>query len=235
MKLQKETKMESAPHERRRHGTWYDDACGTAFALELVGERWSLLIVRELMFGGRRFSDLRGGLPGISAKVLTERLESLERAKIVQRRQLPPPASVQVYELTRWGYAAEDAIKVLGKWAASSPDHDVTLPLSPASFMLSLRTMCDEGRAGNLHVRGAITIGMEHFHIAVSDGAFRAERGEIEAPDFTLAAPVAQPIAFAIYGKLPFDQLADAGLRFSGDAALAARFIDMFHLPAKIV
>jgi DNA-binding HxlR family transcriptional regulator len=79
--------------------------------LELVGERWSLLIVRELMFGGRRFSDLRGGLPGISAKVLTERLEGLEQAGIVQRRQLPPPASVQVYELTKWGYSAETAIK----------------------------------------------------------------------------------------------------------------------------
>ena len=68
MELQKETK------QGKRHGKWYDDACGTAFALELVGERWSLLIVRELMFGGRRFSDLRAGLPGISAKVLSERL-----------------------------------------------------------------------------------------------------------------------------------------------------------------
>src|SRR5215831_17234751 len=101
MKLQKET---------MKHGKWYDDACGTAFALELIGERWSLLIVRELMFGGRRFSDIRAGLPSISAKVLTERLEGLERAKIVQRRQLPPPIAAQVYELTRWGYASETAI-----------------------------------------------------------------------------------------------------------------------------
>jgi DNA-binding HxlR family transcriptional regulator len=115
MELQKET------HPAKRHGKWYDDACGTAFALELVGERWSLLIVRELMFGGRRFSDLRGGLPGISAKVLTERLEGLERAKIVQRRQLPPPAAAQVYELTPWGYTSENAIKELGRWAATSP------------------------------------------------------------------------------------------------------------------
>ena len=89
MKLQKETKNATNRYEvAQKHGRWYDDACGTAFALELVGERWSLLIVRELMFGGRRFSDLRAGLPGISAKVLTERLEGMEAAgKIVQRRQ----------------------------------------------------------------------------------------------------------------------------------------------------
>ena len=86
MKLQKETKA---------HGKWYDDACGTAFALELVGERWSLLIVRELMLGPRRFTDLRAGLPSISAKVLTERLEGLEKAGILTRRLLPPPASAQ--------------------------------------------------------------------------------------------------------------------------------------------
>ena len=88
MKLQKETKPLS------EHGKWYADACGTAFAMELVGERWSLLVVRELMLGPRRFSELRKALNGISAKVLTERLESLERAGAVIKRTLPPPASV---------------------------------------------------------------------------------------------------------------------------------------------
>jgi len=230
MKLQNETES-----SRQTHGKWYDDACGTAFALELVGERWSLLIVRELMFGGRRFTDLRGGLPGISAKVLTERLESLDAAGIVQRRQLPPPAATQVYELTRWGYAAEESIKTLGRWAASSPDHDKTLPLSPASFMLSLRTMVDESRAGDLAVTGAVHIGSDRFHVEVKDGRFRAERGEIEAPDFTFAAPAASPIAFAVYGKPPFDSLAGMGLSVTGDRDAAGRFIDLFHLPEPIV
>lgn len=229
MKLQKETKRS------KRHGKWYDDACGTAFALELVGERWSLLIVRELMFGGRRFTDLRGGLPGISAKVLTERLESLEEAGIVVKRQLPPPAAAQVYELTRWGYAAEESIKTLGRWAATSPDHDPMLPLSPASLMLSLRTMADGSRAGDMAVTGAINIGHERFNVAVADGAFRAARGEIETPDFAFTAPLASPIAYAVYGKLPFDELAALGLVVTGDRALATRFIDLFHLPEKIV
>ncbi|MFA7603076.1 MAG: helix-turn-helix domain-containing protein [Novosphingobium sp.] len=225
MKLQKETSI---------HGKWYDDACGTAFALELLGERWSLLIVRELIFGGRRFSDLRAGLPGISAKVLTERLEGLERARIVRRRQLSPPAATQVYELTPWGHAAEDAIKELGRWAAASPDHDPTLPLSPASLMLSFRTMFDGARAGGLAVTGAVRVGVERFVVAVAEGRLRAERGEAEAPDFAFEAPVAAPIAAAVYGKVPFDDLAPAGLRVTGDRDAALRYVDCFHLPEKI-
>lgn len=228
MELQKETKP------AKRHGKWYDDACGTAFALELVGERWSLLIVRELMFGGRRFSDLRAGLPGISAKVLTERLEGMERAKIVQRRQLPPPAAAQVYELTTWGYKSEDAIKELGRWAATSPDHDPTLPLSPASLMLSFRTMFDGSRAEGLALNGAIRLGHDRFFVEVADSKLRAERGEIEAPDFVFEAPVASLIAAAVYGKVPFEELAGAGLVFTGNRDAALAYVDCFHLPEKI-
>jgi DNA-binding HxlR family transcriptional regulator len=96
----------------------YDDACGTAHALDLVGERWALLVARELMLGPKRFSDLRASLPGISANVLTQRLEGLEASGVLSRRRLPPPASVQVYELTPWGYELEPAILEMGRWAA---------------------------------------------------------------------------------------------------------------------
>ena len=106
----------------------YDQACSVAAALDRVGERWSMLIVRELMLGGRRFSDLRASLPGISAKVLTERLAGLERAGVLVKRKLPPPAATQVYELTEWGYLAEPAIQELGRWAARSPEHNPQLP-----------------------------------------------------------------------------------------------------------
>ncbi|WP_254514736.1 winged helix-turn-helix transcriptional regulator [Novosphingobium sp. G106] len=186
------------------------------------------------MFGGRRFSDLRAGLPGISAKVLTERLEGMERAKIVQRRQLPPPISAQVYELTAWGYKSEDAIKELGRWAATSPDHDPTLPLSPASLMLSFRTMFDGSRAGGLDIAGAIRLGHDRFFVEVKDGKLRAERGEIEAPDFVFEAPAASPIAAAVYGKVSFEELAVAGLIFTGNRDAALAYIDCFHLPEKI-
>src|SRR5881628_1732882 len=95
----------------------YHDACGTAHALDLIGERWALLVMRELMLGPKRFSDLKGDLPGISANVLTQRLEGLETTGLVRRRRLPPPAAAQVYELTDWGYEAEPIVQELGRWA----------------------------------------------------------------------------------------------------------------------
>ena len=142
MKLEKVTKVGKAP-EKEWERRWYDDACGTALALELIGERWSLLIVRELMFGARRFGELKGGLPGISANVLTQRLESMEAAGILVRRRLPSPANVQVYDLTDWGRESEPAIRELGRWAARSPRHDPFAFMSTASAMVSLRTLID--------------------------------------------------------------------------------------------
>lgn len=227
MKLLKETSSS------RRHGKWYDDACGMAFALELVGERWSLLIVRELMFGGRRFSDLRAGMPGISAKVLTERLETLERGKIIQRRKLPPPATVQLYELTPWGYQSEEAIKLLCRWAVMSSDHDPSLWLSPASLMLSLRTMFDASRAAGITTRGATRVGNDGFITEVVDGKLHIERGEPEAPDFVFETPTSNPIVYGAYGKWPLEDLAPMGLVVTGDRDAAQRFFDCFQLPER--
>ncbi len=104
-------------------------------------------MIRELLLGPKRFGDLKRDLPGISANVLTQRLESLEAAGLLRRRKLPPPAAVQVYELTPWGYQAEPIVIELGRWAARSPGHDPTLPLSATSLMLSFRTMFDPARA----------------------------------------------------------------------------------------
>src|SRR6187399_1064280 len=166
------------PKETEAHGKWYQDACGTAFAMELVGERWSLLIIRELMLGGRRFSDLRGSLPGISAKVLTERLSGLEQAGVLTRRKLPPPAATHVYELTEWGYFAEPAIQELGRWAARSPEHNPQLPLSPVSFMLSLRTMIDHAAACRLDATVGVTVAGESFVAELSGGRMPVRRAE---------------------------------------------------------
>jgi hypothetical protein len=144
---------------------------------------------------------------------------------------LPPPASVQVYELTPWGYSAETAIKELGRWAATSIRHDPTLPLSPASLMMSFRTMFDGTRAGDLKTTGAILIGNERFVVEVAARVLRAERGEIADPDFTISAPVAMPIGALVYGKVAADTL--PGLEVGGDPRQLAGFLDCFHLPAK--
>lgn len=226
MKLQKETDS---------HGKWYQDACGTAFAMELVGERWSILIIRELMLGGRRFSDLRGSLPGISAKVLTERLAGLEQAGVLVRRRLPPPAASQVYELTEWGYLAEPAIQELGRWAARSPRHDPQLPLSPVSFMLSLRTMIDRAAAYEFDATVGFTVSGESFLAELRDGTMPVRRSEPGESDAWLSADEPLPLLRVIYGKQPLAEALDAGaVRLEGDQALAERFLALFSLPEKI-
>lgn len=203
-------------------------------ALELVGERWSLLIVRELMFGPRRFGELRHGLPGISANVLTQRLEGMEAAGILTRRKLPPPASVQVYELTRLGYAAETAIKELGRWAAQSPLHDPTLPLSPASIMMSFRTMLSAERSAGIDAVIGFRFGEEHFRGHLAGGRIEIMRGET-ADAVLVFNGTPMTLGAAVYGGQPLAALEAAGaLIVTGDHALAERFVTLFPLPAKL-
>jgi DNA-binding HxlR family transcriptional regulator len=230
MELPKETETRPAVH-----GRWYDDACGTAFAMELVGERWALLIVRELMLGPRRFSDLRASLPGLSAKVLTERLEGLEASGVLVRRLLPPPGRTQVYELTAWGYAAEPVMQELGRWAAQSRAHDPTLPLSPVSLMLSLRTMADYARVGSVPGRIGFVIGEDSFLAEPQERALPIRRGDVEEADTVFHAPSAAVIAAGIYAGVAWDELeAGAGLVIEGDRDLALRFAGLFALPPPL-
>ena len=234
MKLQKETKM-AREGAARRHGRWYGDACGTAFGLEVLGERWAMLIVRELLLGPRRFSDLRASLPGISAKVLTERLDGLAGWGVLERRQLPPPASAQIYELTDWGRAAEPAIMELGRWAALSTRHDPMLPLSTASLMTSMKTMQLPALAEAPDMRIGMRIGGENHVVGVENGAFFASREEPADVDGQLVAGDARPIAAALYGDMPLDAVrTQFGLELHGDRNAIDRFIGLFALPPKI-
>ncbi|HKH96045.1 MAG TPA: helix-turn-helix domain-containing protein [Beijerinckiaceae bacterium] len=230
MKSQKVTDPVPAPSSRRR----YEDACGAAHALDLVGERWALLVMRELMLGPKRFSDLRADLPGISANVLTQRLEGLEAAGVLVRRKLPPPASAQVYELTPWGYESEPIFQTLGRWAARSPQHDPTLPLSAVSLFLSFRTMLDAERARGLVARIGFGIGAETFLARLARGRIEIERGPLENVDVVFAG-AAPAVAAAVYGGQPLTALEGAGLlAVEGDRALAERFVTLFPLPAKV-
>ncbi len=184
------------------------------------------------MFGPKRFGDLRADLPGISANVLTQRLEGLEASGIVRRRKLPPPASVQVYELTDWGYEAEDIIMALGRWAARSRWHDTTLPISSASLMLSFRTMFDPSRAAGLDAGFGFRFDDESYVVRVADGRLTATREAADGADVVFAGP-RQAVAGAVYGG-QLDNLRTAGvLTVTGDAALAERFCTLFVLPPK--
>lgn len=212
----------------------YGDACGAAHALDIVGERWALLIIRELMFGPKRFGDIRASLPGISANVLTQRLEGLEASGVLGRKRLPPPAAVQVYELTAWGYAAEPIFQVLGRWGAASPLHDPTLPLSTCSILLSFRTMFDPARAEGLDAAIGLRFGEERFLARIADGRIAIARDDGAAAD-VLFSGTAQSLAAAVYGGLPLPALEqDGALCVEGDRPLAERFLTLFPLPDKV-
>lgn len=227
MQLKKITK--GASRVRRR----YADACGAAHALELIGERWALLVMRELLLGPKRFSDLRADLPGISANILTQRLEQLEAAGVLTRRRLPPPALAQVYELTPWGYESEPIIQALGRWATRSPLHDPTLPLSTVSLMLSFRTMLDPARARGVDARIGFRLGAETFLARLRKGRLDVARGDVTAADlvFTGTAPA---LAAAVYGGHSLKALTASGaMSIEGDHALAEKFVTLFPLPPK--
>jgi DNA-binding HxlR family transcriptional regulator len=229
MKSEKIQTVEKNPEKR-----WYDDACGTALALEFVGERWSLLIIRELMFGARRFGEIKANLPGVSANVLTQRLEGLEKAGILTKRKLPSALSVQVYELTRWGYLAEPVLQEMGRWSTRSRRHDVSLPFSPASAMMSLRTMIDREKARRLRMTIAFEFPTDLFVGTLADAALDIRRGETDKADIRFVTDPTT-FAFTVYGNLPFEQNeAEGKLRVEGDREAAQRFVDLFELPEKL-
>ena len=211
----------------------YQDACGMAHALDLVGERWAMHVVRELMLGPKRYSDLRADLPGISTNVLGDRLAALERAGVVRRRRLDPPAASWVYELTDYGADLEPVITVLGRWGARSPSHRPDLPLSVTSFVLSLRTNVDPARTAGLTGSWALTVDGVRLDARVADGAFTVRPGTPAAPDATLAgAPEA--LAGLVYGGRDLGEAVATGdVTVDGDLDTARRFTRLFVLPAK--
>ena len=226
MKLQKET-IALKP----AHGRWYDDACGTAFGMELLGERWTLLILRELMFGPRRFSGLKAELPGISAKILTERLAGMEASGILRRVTLSEPAPANLYELTPWGRAAEVIVQEVGRWAAASPLHDPTLPLSAAAFMMSLRTMLDRQAAKGLALTAGFAIGSARFTARLVHSELEVTRGLPDDADLDFEASTAPQLAAVFYGDASPEA---AGVKLGGAPQDLRRFEGLFHLPPKV-
>ena len=222
MKLAKVTKQSEA--ERRRR---YDDACGTAHGMDLVGERWALLVARELLLGPKRFSDLRADLPGLSANVLTQRLEGLEASGIVRRRKLPPPAASQVYELTEWGYDLAPVITELGRWAVRSPSHDPTMPISATALMLSFRAMFAPDRAGGVDLTIVVKMGESNYLLRIANRTVEIGRTEREAGDATISGDP-EAIGNVIYGAAPVD-----GVTVHGDASMVEKLRDLFRLPEK--
>src|SRR5215204_77674 len=209
----------------------YDDGCAAAHALDLVGERWALLVVRELLLGPKRFTDLRAGLPGVSPNVLAQRLRELERAGVVRRGKLPPPAASRVYELTDWGLELEPVIIRLGRWGARSPSKPRDAALGIDSLILTFRTMFDPRAADGLRASYQLRLGEDSFHAEVADGGFEVVRGVAERPDAIIEVNPGTLAALVYDGRQLTEALRSGDLKIEGDEAAVARFLGLFPLP----
>ena len=156
----------------------YGDPCAAARALELIGERWALMIVRELLFGPKRFSDLQSGLPNASPTVLTQRLRDLEGAGVIQRRKLGPPTRARVYELTEWGHRLEPILVHLGRWGRRTPIRQTAMTLGTDSLMLALQSHLEPARLDGLDATFRVDLGEDIFSIHIADGDVTIQRGE---------------------------------------------------------
>jgi DNA-binding HxlR family transcriptional regulator len=214
----------------------YGDACGVARALDVVGERWALMVVREMLLGPKRFTDLRAGLPAVSPDVLSQRLRELEAAGILERRTLPPPAASQVYELTASGLALEPVVIALGYWGgAHAPPPVGGQGMSFDSHILSLRTLFDPALADGFEATVELRLGEQHFRAMVAGGRFEIDRGQAAAPDAAIATDAPTLIAIAHGHRQLADAVRAGDVEIEGDEAVAERFVGLFPLPEPVV
>jgi DNA-binding HxlR family transcriptional regulator len=201
----------------------YGDRCGIARALDTVGERWALLVVRELLLGPKRFTDLRAGLPGVSTDILSQRLRELEAAGVVRRGKLPPPAAARIYELTERGQALEPVILELGRWGSVAPGEG---DIGPDALAIALKTLFDPTAADGLSASYELRFGEQRFRVGVAGGRLDVARGAAESPVATFEA---EPKALA--GVLWHGRAPDGDVTITGDRAAAERFLRLFPLP----
>lgn len=209
----------------------YNDACAAAHALDLIGERWALLIVRELLLGPKRFTDLRRGLSGISPNVLTQRLNELEAASVVRRLKLPPPASVWAYQLTPWGQQLEPILLQLAQWGVRSASFPRPSGLGTDAMILSLRTMFISANAGKFAATLEIQLEDDVFFAKVADSHIDLGRGVPDQADARINTNTDTLLMLA-YGKADLDQAVQAGtFKFEGGKDVVQSFLALFSLP----
>ena len=210
----------------------YGQFCGLARALEVVGERWALLIVRDLLVGPRRFSDLRRGLPKIPTNILSARLKELEQAEVVERRVLPRPLGSIVYALTTRGQVLEEAVLALGRWGAQilgepRPDEIVTAD----SLVMALRTCFQPAAARGVHLGFELRFGEIVLHARVDDGVVVAAEGPLAAADLVISTGPALKLLLA-RELTPAAAIAGGHVQLIGDPALLGRFVQLFAILA---
>src|SRR5215472_17132302 len=212
----------------------YDQGCAVAHALDLIGERWALLVVRDLVLGPKRFTDLLAGLPGASPDVLTQRLRDLTDAGVLRRRRLSPPAVTWVYELTPWGAELSPIVVGLAQWASRSPGMRYDAPLGTDSLILSLKALFDGSAAADLEATIALHLGDERFRIRIGDGELTVARGEVEDPDATLETDQTTLLSLLRTDRPLDEALANGDLRLTGNRSVIDAFRRLFPLPQPV-
>ncbi|MGI5268107.1 winged helix-turn-helix transcriptional regulator [Nonomuraea sp. CA-218870] len=212
----------------------YDEGCAVAHALDLVGERWALLVVRELLLGPKRFTDLLSGLPGVSTDMLTLRLRELATAGVVRRRRLARPAASWVYELTRWGAELGPIVVSLAKWGGRSPGLRLDAPIGVDSLLLSLEALFDARAAAGFTATLALRIGEDSFRVAIADGRIDISRDEPDRPHATLVTDLATLLTLLRTDR-PIDEvLAGGAAQLEGDRSIVDRWRVLFPLPQPV-
>ncbi|MGN6869044.1 MAG: winged helix-turn-helix transcriptional regulator [Solirubrobacteraceae bacterium] len=209
----------------------YGDPCGIARALDLVGERWALLVVRELLLGPKRFTDLRAGLTHVGPDMLAQRLRELEQAGVVQRVKLPPPAGARVYELTDWGRQLEPVVLALGRWGSRAPFPPERGELGIDAMVLALKTVFDPQRAEGMRGQAfELRLGETPFAVRVGDTGLEAARGPATDPVATIATEsgILQDV---LWHDRP---MSAGGLDIDGDRRAAGRFLKLFPIPSRL-
>jgi DNA-binding HxlR family transcriptional regulator len=211
------------PMDRRTYG----DPCGVARALDAVGERWALLVVRELLLGPKRFSALHRGLGAVSQNVLAQRLRELEAAGIVRRRRLGPPAGSWAYELTEEGAALEPVLVALGRWGRNRP-MTAQAELSVDALVLALQTTFDPVAAGDLEALLDLRVDDDQLEVRVAGGLLSVTRASAREPDATLRTDVATLRELAFRKRRLDDAAAAGAVAVDGDRAAVQRLLDAF-------
>lgn len=220
-------------HEPQPAGKRYEQWCPVSRALDVVGERWTLLVVRSLLIGPQRYTDLRNALPGIATDLLTARLRTLEQAGFVTRRELPPPTPATVYELTESGWRLGPVVLALAKVGLDrlgppGPDE----PINAASITTLLRASFDAERAGDAEVRYQLELGEEQFTVAVADGWVNTVRGHADDVACTISTSP-HLLAELLATGVPADAaLASGELRLDGPRTCLDEFLRNFSYPA---
>ena len=213
----------------------YGQYCGLARAVEVVAERWALLIIRDLLVGPRRFTDLNRGLPRIPTNILAARLKELEDAGVVRRRIVPRPAGSIVYELTEYGKELEDVVLSLGRWGARTlgnprPDEIITVD----SMIMALRTTFQAEAARGVRAAYELRMGTIVIHARVADGTVAVGEGELPGADLVIEAGPA--LREVLAGEVsPSEAIENGSIRVHGEPSLLAQFVQLFHIAPGLV